>query len=80
MLAQELMQHASVWLCPNGTNFREHSQYLYGPAGGEEIAILITQQKFYAWDLYFHPERPNIPNTCVSFQGTVDVWKALMFS
>ena len=21
-----------VWLCPNGTNFREHSQYKQGPA------------------------------------------------
>lgn len=33
---QELMQHVSVWLCPNGTNFREYSQYREGPAGSKK--------------------------------------------
>lgn len=79
-VVQELMQNVSVWLCPNGTNFREYSQYREGPAGSKKIAILVTQEKFYAWDLSFHPERPNTPNICISFQGTVFVCKALMFS
>lgn len=25
---------------------------------------LVTQQNFYAWALYFHPERPSAPNIC----------------
>lgn len=56
-----------VWLFPDGTNFRNILNTSKALAELGNNQTLATQQNFYAWGLYFQPERPNIPSTCVSF-------------